>query len=78
MVIGDLLLQTPRGGRGGGEPGAVLNARDKRTGQIVATTELPASGQYGMMTFMHEGKQYIVVNVSSGDMPGGYVALTLP
>jgi hypothetical protein len=31
-----------------------------------------------MMTFMHEGKQYIVVNVSSGDMPGGYVALTLP
>ena len=76
MVVGDLLLQTVRGGGAGS--GSVLNARDKRTGQVVATTELPAAGQYGMMTFMHEGKQYIVVNVSSGDMPGGYVALTLP
>ncbi len=76
MVMGDLLLQTVRGGGAG--PGSVLNARDKRTGQVVATTELPTPGQYGMMTFMHEGKQYIVVNVSSGDVPGGYVALTLP
>jgi quinoprotein glucose dehydrogenase len=75
MVMGDLLLQTTRA-RGDAIP--VLNARDKRTGQIVATTELPVAGQYGMMTFMHEGKQYIVVNAASGDMPGGYVALTLP
>ena len=76
MVMGDLLLQTARGGGAG--PGSVLNARDKRTGQVVASTELQVPGQYGMMTFMHEGKQYIVMNVSSGDMPGGYVALTLP
>jgi quinoprotein glucose dehydrogenase len=76
MVMGDLLLQTS-GGRGGG-PGPVLNARDKRTGQVVATTELPASGSYGMIAFMHEGRQYIVVNSSGGDMPAGYVALTLP
>jgi hypothetical protein len=33
-----------------------------------------------MMTFMHEGKQYIVVNAGGPrfDMPGGYIALRLP
>jgi quinoprotein glucose dehydrogenase len=79
MVMGDLLLQT--GGEGGGS-GAVprLNARDKQTGEILASVDLPANGQYGMMSFMHEGKQYIVVNSTGGpsEMPGGYVALTLP
>ena len=80
MIMGDLLLQTVRSGGRGGGPGTtqVLNARDKRTGQVVATTELPVAGQYGMMSFMHEGKQYIVVNVAGGGVPGGYVALTLP
>jgi quinoprotein glucose dehydrogenase len=83
MVMGDLLLQTGGGGRGGGAGAPVaprLNARDLQTGEVLAFVELPANGQYGMMTFMHEGKQYIVVNSSSGpsQMPGGFVALTLP
>ncbi len=41
---------------------------------------LPAPGQYGMMTYMHEGKQYIVVQVGSfrTDYPGALVAYTLP
>ena len=81
MVMGDLLLQTAGGNANLSENGLpVLNARDKRTGQVVASVELPAPGRYGMMTFMHEGKQYIVVNSGGGPsyMPGGYVALTLP
>ncbi len=80
MVMGDLLLQTGGGGRGGGAGPPMLNARDKRTGEVVATTELPSPGSYGMMTFMHEGKQYIVVNSSSAQqgLPAGYFALTLP
>ncbi len=34
-----------------------LHARDKRTGEILASERLPALGQYGMMTYMHEGQQ---------------------
>jgi quinoprotein glucose dehydrogenase len=84
MVMGDLLVQTQEDLRGRAELGPnglpLLNARDKRTGEVVASVELPAPGQYGMMTFMHEGKQYLVVNAGSPrfDMPGGYIALTLP
>jgi hypothetical protein len=40
--------------------------------------ELPAPGQYGMMTYLDEGKQYIVVQVAGGGLPGSLVALTLP
>ena len=58
----------------------VLNARDKRTGKIIATIELPMPGQYGMMTYMHEGKQYILVQSGSArrNQPGSLVALALP
>ena len=58
----------------------LLNARDKRTGAVLASVELPAPGQYGMMSLMHEGKQYIVVQIAGGEqqLPGSLVALTLP
>ncbi len=84
MVMGDLLVQTRALSQGGGQsvPDAPLelHARDKRTGEILASVELPAPGQYGMMTYMHEGKQYIVVQIGSirTDFPGSLVALALP
>ena len=58
----------------------LLHARDKRTGRIVASVELPIPGQYGMMTYMHDGKQFIVVQAGSAkrNQPGSLVALTLP
>lgn len=61
-------------------PGAVplLYAVDKKTGQRLATITLPAPGQYGMMGYMHEGRQYIVVQVASPTHPGSLVALRLP
>jgi glucose dehydrogenase len=57
-----------------------LNARDKKTGRVLTSVELPIPGEYGMMTFMHAGKQYIVVQSGSAkrDQPGSLVALTLP
>jgi quinoprotein glucose dehydrogenase len=57
-----------------------LHARDKMTGEILGTIDLPAPGQYGMMTYMHEGKQYIVVQVGSVQtgFPGALVAYALP
>jgi quinoprotein glucose dehydrogenase len=81
MVVGDLLLQTTEDLRGDTEVGAsgmpLLHARDKRTGQILASIELPAPGQYGMMTYMHAGRQYVVVQAGSAKrgQPGQLVAL---
>ena len=84
MVMGDLLVQTRALSWGGTQivPDAPLelHARDKRTGEILGSVELPAPGQYGMMTYMHEGKQYIVVQIGSvqTDFPGALVAYALP
>ncbi len=39
---------------------------------------LPASGQYGMMGYLHEGRQYIVVQVAGPGLPGSLAALRLP
>jgi glucose dehydrogenase len=53
----------------------VLNAYDKMTGEPVGTVEMPGAGQYGMMTYSHEGQQHVVVQVGR---PGRLVALRLP
>src|SRR6185295_12160848 len=84
MVMGDLLVQTSEDLRGDAEVSAkgkpLLNARDKKTGRVLTSIELPIPGEYGMMTFMHGGKQYIIVQSGSAkrDQPGSLVALTLP
>jgi quinoprotein glucose dehydrogenase len=59
----------------GGAP--LLHAVDKATGTRVGTVALPVPGQYGMMTYLHEGQQYIVVQVASPSHPGSLAALTL-
>jgi glucose dehydrogenase len=84
MVMGDLLVQTSEDLRGEAEVNEkgnpILNARDKKTGQVLATVELPIPGEYGMMTYMFEGKQYLLVQSGSArrNQPGSLVALTLP
>ena len=84
MVMGDILVQTRALSEGTAQiaPDAplTLNARDKMTGEVLASVDLPAPGQYGMMTYMHQGKQYIVVQIGSSrtDFPGALVAYTLP
>lgn len=50
-----------------------LFAIDKRTGRRVAAIPTPSRGEYGLMTYLHGGKQYIVIPVT-----GGYTALALP
>ncbi|MEC8994006.1 MAG: hypothetical protein VX506_00530, partial [Pseudomonadota bacterium] len=84
MVTGDILVQTRALSEGMAqmEPDAplTLNARDKMTGEILGSVELPAPGQYGMMTYMHSGTQYIVVQIGSSrtNYPGALVAYRLP
>ena len=55
-----------------------LHALDKSTGERLGTVSLPASGQYGMMGYEHDGRQYIVVQVAGRDLPGSLAALRLP
>jgi glucose dehydrogenase len=55
-----------------------LHALDKRTGAPLGTVPIPADGQYGLITYMHEGRQYVVVQIAGDDMPNSLAALRLP
>ena len=46
----------------GAEP--FLHALDKRTGKEIARVELPATTNTAPMTYLHEGRQYIVLSVA--------------
>jgi glucose dehydrogenase len=50
-----------------------LFAIDKKTGQRLGKVQTAGLSRYGMMTYMHQGKQYIVVQ-----LPNGLQALALP
>ncbi|MGH1471214.1 MAG: PQQ-binding-like beta-propeller repeat protein [Cellvibrionaceae bacterium] len=60
----------------GGSP--VFRAHDKVSGDIIAEIPLPATQTGQPMTYMYNGKQYIVMAVGDGKTPGGFVALSLP
>jgi quinoprotein glucose dehydrogenase len=59
-----------------GEPW--FRAYDKATGEIVAELKLPAGTTGAPMTYMHGGKQYIVVAIGGQDEAPEWVALSLP
>ena len=58
--------------------GPMFRAFDKATGKIVWEIELPAGVSNAPMTYMVNGKQYVVVAVSGRNHPGEYIALALP
>jgi quinoprotein glucose dehydrogenase len=62
-------------GRGGA---AAFHAVDKRTGEEVATVALPAPTNAAPLSFLHGGRQYIVVAIAQADFPAELVALALP
>ena len=62
----------------GGTGGKLLRAYDKMTGEILGEVELPGGTTAAPMTYMLEGKQYILVTVGWDDLPSEYVALALP
>ena len=43
-----------------------LFAIDKETGERVGTVDIPGSTRYGMSSWMHEGKQYIIIQLNDG------------
>ena len=58
--------------------GAPLRAYDQATGKEVGNVLLPAPQSGSPMTYMVNGKQYIIVAVSGGNYSGEYIAYTLP
>ena len=61
-----------------GTRGAMLRAYDKANGKEVGAVYMPAPQSGSPMTYMVNGKQYIVVAVSGGPYSGEYLAFTLP
>ena len=60
-----------------GEPW--FRAYDKATGDVVWEYELPAGTTGAPITYLHEGKQFIVVGIAgNNEMPPRYVAFSLP
>jgi glucose dehydrogenase len=57
---------------------ARLHAVDKRTGERIATIALPARSSTAPMTYLHDGRQYIIVPVGGGGHAGSLAALALP
>ena len=58
--------------------GAMLRAYDKLTGEQVGAVYIPASQSGGPMTYMVDGRQYIIVSVSGRVYSGEYIAFALP
>ena len=51
---------------------------DKATGEIIADLEIPASQSGLPMTYMHDGKQYVVFTVGGGGQAAQLIAMALP
>src|SRR5262249_7605617 len=74
VVMGDSQITTtpdhPRG--------ATLRAYDKTNGTEVGAVWMPAIQSGSPMTYMLDGKQYIVVAIGGGSYSSEYVAFALP
>lgn len=73
VVIGDRMVTAPPGR----ERGAMLRAYDKETGKEVGAVWMPAAQTGSPMTYMVNGRQYIVVAVGGPGFPGEYLAFSL-
>jgi quinoprotein glucose dehydrogenase len=74
VVMGDpQLTTTPEHPRG-----AMLRAYDKTNGNQVGAVWMAAPQSASPMTYLADGRQYIVVAISGGNYSGEYVAFTLP
>jgi quinoprotein glucose dehydrogenase len=67
------VFTTPSGARG-----AMLRAYDKKDGKEVGAVYMPAPESGSPMTYMHNGKQYIVIAISGGNYSGELLAFRLP
>jgi quinoprotein glucose dehydrogenase len=74
VIVGDpQVTTTPEHPRG-----AMLRAYNKATGEQVGAVWMPAIQSGSPMTYVIDGRQYIVVAISGGNYSGEYLAFSLP
>ncbi len=74
IVVGDpSVTTTPEHPRG-----AMLRAYNKQNGEQVGAVFMPAPQSGSPMTYMVDGRQYLIVAVSGGNYSGEYIAFALP
>jgi quinoprotein glucose dehydrogenase len=74
VILGDGMVTGPPG-----RPrGAMLRAYNKATGEQVGEVWMPAQQSGSPMTYMVNGRQYIVVAISGGTHSAEYLAFRLP
>ncbi len=73
VVVGDAQVTSITHPRG-----AMLRAYDKATGKEVGAVWMPAPQSGSPMSYVLDGKQYIIVSVSGGAYSGEYLAFSLP
>jgi len=73
LIVGDNMVTSVTHPRG-----AMLRAYDKATGKEVGAVWMPAPQSGCPMTYMWQGRQYIVIAVSGGTYSGEYIAFALP
>ena len=56
----------------------MLRAYDQASGKEVGAVYMPAPQSGTPMTYMVNGKQYIIVAISGGNYSGEYVCFALP
>ena len=61
-----------------GRQGAMLRAYDKATGNEIGAVYMPAGETGTAMTYMVNGKQYIVVAIGGAGFPAEFIAYKLP
>ena len=61
-----------------GQRGAMLRAFDKATGKEVGAIFMPAQQSGSPMTYLAEGKQYLIVAIGGGGYSGELLAFRLP
>ena len=61
-----------------GTRGAMLRAYDKASGKEVGAVYMPAQQSGSPMTYLANGKQYIVLAIGGGNYVGEYIAYRLP
>jgi quinoprotein glucose dehydrogenase len=66
-------VRTPPNGGGN-----KIRAFDKATGQVVWEMALDAGSTGTLMTYLHQGKQYLVVAIGGFEHPAEFIALSLP
>jgi glucose dehydrogenase len=61
-----------------GKRGAMLRAYDKATGREAGAVFMPGGQTGSPMTYMLDGKQYLVVSIGAAGIPGELIAFKLP